>query len=277
MHAATPAGWSHFDEDRWELYHIEADRSQCHDLAAEEPEKLEEMKALWFAEAAKYNGLPLADLNILETMTRSRPYLVGDRDHFTYYPNTAEVGIGAAVEIRGQSFSVMAEVTVDTTGAEGVMFKQGGAHGGHVLFIQDGRLHYVYNFIGEEEQKISSSGAVPMGKHVFGVRYDAAGPSKAATPRSGRPRSSSTTLPSRSLADIKVHPGTFGLAGASLSRRAQQRIGGFQFLQGSVCILRRNDPAGGRRRLRKAVRGRREGVGAGLREGLAVATVRGLP
>ena len=164
-------GGAHFDKDRWELFHIEADRSQCHDLAEQQPEKLEELKKLWFDEAAKYNGLPLADLNILETLTRWRPYLVGDRKSFTYYPNTAEVGIGAAVEIRGQSFSVLAEVTVDTTGAEGVIFKQGGAHGGHVLFVQDGRLHYIYNFMGEDEQKVSSSGAVPLGKHIFGVRY----------------------------------------------------------------------------------------------------------
>ena len=56
------------------------------------------------------------------------------------------------MEIRGRSFAVLAEVTVDTAGAEGVLFKQGGAHGGHVLFVQDGRLHYVYNFLGEEEQ-----------------------------------------------------------------------------------------------------------------------------
>ena len=68
VHAASPAGWSHFDDDRWELFHIDSDRSQCHDLAAEQPEKLEELKALWFAEAAKYNGLPLADLNIMETL-----------------------------------------------------------------------------------------------------------------------------------------------------------------------------------------------------------------
>ena len=99
VHAATPAGWSHFDKDRWELFHIEADRSQVHDLAAEHPDKLEELKELWFSEAAKYNGLPLADLNILETMTRWRPYLVGDRSTYTYYPDTAPVGIGAAAEI----------------------------------------------------------------------------------------------------------------------------------------------------------------------------------
>jgi arylsulfatase A-like enzyme len=217
VHAATPSGWSHFDKDPWELYHIEADRSQCHDLAGKKPEKLEEMKKLWFAEAAKYNGLPLSDLNILETLMRSRPYLAGDRATFTYYPNTAEVGIGAAVEIRGQTFSVLAEVTVDTTGAEGVIFKQGGAHGGNVLFIQDGRLHYIYNFMGEEEQKISSAGAAPMGKHVFGVRYVRGGTVEGSHTPLGEATLFIDDAAVGSLADMKVHPGTFGLAGAGLS------------------------------------------------------------
>ena len=217
VHAATPSGWSHFDKDRWELYHIEADRSQCHDLAGKEPDKLDEMKKLWFAEAAKYNGLPLADLNILETLMRPRPYLVGDRTTFTYYPNTAEVGIGAAVEIRGQSFSVLAEVTVDTAGAEGVIFKQGGAHGGHVLFIQDGRLHYIFNFMGEDEQKVSSAGAVPTGKHVLGVRYVRGGTVEGSHTPLGEATLFIDDAAVGSLADMKVHPGTFGLAGAGLS------------------------------------------------------------
>ncbi|HXO53677.1 MAG TPA: sulfatase-like hydrolase/transferase, partial [Mycobacterium sp.] len=217
VHAATPAGWSHFGQDRWELFHIEADRSQCDDLAAANPEKLEELKALWFSEADKYNGLPLADLNILETMTRWRPYLVGTRTRYTYYPNTAEVGIGAAAEIRGQSFAVLAEVAVDTAGAEGVLFKQGGAHGGHVLFLQDGRLHYIYNFLGEEEQKLSSPGAVPLGRHVFGVRFVRGG----TVENSHTPLGEATLFIDEqavaSLADVKTHPGTFGLAGASIS------------------------------------------------------------
>jgi arylsulfatase A-like enzyme len=217
IHAATPSGWSHFDKDRWELFHIEADRSQCHDLAEKEPEKLEEMKKIWFAEAAKYNGLPLADLNLLETLTRWRPYLVGDRKSFTYYPNTAEVGIGAAVEVRGQSFSVLAEVTVDTTGSEGVIFKQGGAHGGHVLFIQDGRLHYIYNFMGDEEQKVSSSGAVLLGGHTFGVRFTVGGTVEGSHTPLGEVTLYIDEQAVGSRPNTKVHPGTFGLAGASLS------------------------------------------------------------
>jgi arylsulfatase len=199
------------------LFHIEADRSQCHDLAAEQPEKLEELKALWFSEAAKYNGLPLADLNLMETLTRFRPYLVGERSSYVYYPDCADVGIGAAAEIRGRSFALLADVTVDTTGAEGVLFKQGGAHGGHVLFIQDGRLHYVYNFLGERQQLVSSSGVVPLGRHLFGVRYA----------RTGTVQNSHTPLGDVTLfiddatvgtmADVTAHPGTFGLAGAGIT------------------------------------------------------------
>ena len=93
---ALSSRFNQLSAEGWELFHIESDRSQCHDLAAEQPDKLEELKALWFSEADKYNGLPLADLTILETMTRWRPYLAGARYTYTYYPNTAEVGLGAA-------------------------------------------------------------------------------------------------------------------------------------------------------------------------------------
>ena len=96
---------------------------------------------MWFSEAEKYNGLPLADLNVLETLSRWRPYLSGTRESYFYYPGTADVGMGAAVEIQGRSFVVIAEVTVDTTGAEGVIVKHGGAHGGHVMFYYDLARH----------------------------------------------------------------------------------------------------------------------------------------
>ena len=269
VHAATPAGWSHFDKDRWELFHIEADRSQCHDLAAEQPDKLEELKALWFSEADKYNGLPLADLNILETMTRWRPYLVGDRSTYTYYPDTAEVGMGAAAEIRGRSFAVFADVTVDTTGAEGVLFKHGGAHGGHVLFIQDGRLHYVYNFLGEEEQKLSSPGAVPLGKHMFGVALCAYRHGRqTATPRSAKPRCTSTTPRSRSLPDVKTirEHSVWRVPAVSIGRNTGSPVS--QRLQGAVRVHRWHHRSGHRRRFGRAVRGSGTRIRTGFREGL---------
>ena len=218
MHAATPAGWSHFDDDRWELFHIAADRSQCHDLAAEQPDKLEELKALWFSEADKYNGLPLADLNILETLMRSRPYLVGERDSYVYYPDCADVGIGAAAEIRGRSFAVLADVTVDTTGAEGVLFKQGGAHGGHVLFIQDGRLQYVYNFLGERQQLVSRTVRSRWAGTLLGVRYERTGTVRSSHTPTRQRRAVLRRARGRNAARrARPIPGTFGLAGAGIT------------------------------------------------------------
>ncbi|EUA07261.1 arylsulfatase domain protein [Mycobacterium xenopi 4042] len=87
----------------------------------------------------------------------------------------------------------MADVSVETTGAEGVLFKQGGAHGGHTLFIQDGRLHYVYNFLGEQEQMISAPNTVPLAGTSLVSNTPAPGPWKTAIPRWVKPLSTSTT------------------------------------------------------------------------------------
>lgn len=172
VHAACPSGWGHFDKDRWELFHIDQDRSQMHDLADVHPEKLEELKALWFSEAAKYNGMPLNDLDIVSALVRFRPTYARGLDRAVYYPDSAEVGPGAALEILGRSFALLAETTIVSPDAEGVLFAHGGRLGGHALFVQDGRLCYVYNFLGEEEQSIVSDCRVPLGDHILGVRYE---------------------------------------------------------------------------------------------------------
>jgi hypothetical protein len=150
-------------------------------------------------------------------MSRWRPYLSGERSSYTYYPDNADVGMGAGAEIRGRSFSVLADVIVDTTGAEGVLFKQGGGHGGHVLFIQDGRLHYVYNFLGEQEQMISSPGAVPLGRHLFGVRYTRAGTVENSHTPLGEASLFIDDTAVAALPDMKTHPGMFALAGAAIT------------------------------------------------------------
>jgi hypothetical protein len=85
------------------------------------------------------------------------------------------------------------------------------------LFIQDGRLHYVYNFLGERQQLVSSAGAVPLGRHLFGVRYSL----KGTVPGSHTPLGDVTLYIDDdavgTLADVQSHPGTFGLAGAGIT------------------------------------------------------------
>lgn len=55
------SGSAGFDEDRWELYHLDSDYSQAVDLAAQEPERLRRLQDLFMADAARYNVLPLDD------------------------------------------------------------------------------------------------------------------------------------------------------------------------------------------------------------------------
>ena len=62
----TLSGWSHFNDDTWELYHTDTDRSELHDLAAEHPDKLRELVNLWFAEAGANGAFPLDDRSALE-------------------------------------------------------------------------------------------------------------------------------------------------------------------------------------------------------------------
>ena len=76
------------------------------------------------------------------------------RNEYIYYPDCAEVPEAAAVNVRNRSYSIAAEVNIETPEAEGVLFAHGCLFGGHSLYIKDGLLKYVYNFCSLIEQKI---------------------------------------------------------------------------------------------------------------------------
>jgi arylsulfatase len=171
VHASAPSDWSHFVEDEWELFNTEDDRSECHDVAGQYPQLLEELKALWFTEAGKYSGLPLEDRGALAILTTPRPQIAPTRDQYVYYPGTLEVPEAVAVSVRGRSYKIAAEVDLDGPDAQGVLFAHGHAFGGHALYVKDGTLTYVYDYLGMEEQVVTSSSRVPTGACVLGVEF----------------------------------------------------------------------------------------------------------
>jgi hypothetical protein len=52
-----------------------------------------------------------------------------------------------------------------------VLFAHGHSFGGHALYVKEGKLKYVYNFLGENEQMIVSDIDLPTGKCVLGVEF----------------------------------------------------------------------------------------------------------
>ncbi|OYN75731.1 arylsulfatase [Mycolicibacterium sphagni] len=167
-------GWSRFGEDRWELFRIAEDRSQVRDLAAEHPDKLDELKALWHDEALRCNGYPLNDLSVSELIARDAARTAAAPLHARFYPGTPAGHTPMSGLIRGRSFVLRAPVMIDSVDAHGVIFSQGSRSGGHVLYIAGGRLHYAGN-VGGQEQTVTSDEPISLGRYVFGVRYTPTG------------------------------------------------------------------------------------------------------
>jgi len=209
------SGWGHFDEDRWELYHLAEDRAQTRNVAAGHPELLEELKGLWFYYAGVYKGLPLDDRTALEIISSPRPQPTEPRDRYVYYPDTSDVPESVAVNVRRRSFTIAAGAVIEREDAEGVLFAHGGVAGGHSLFVKDGRLRYTYNWLGEKIQDIVSDAPIPTGKHVFTAEFKKTGDDGATGSAIGTLTIYVDNEPA-GKSEIWTQPGFFALTGDGL-------------------------------------------------------------
>jgi arylsulfatase len=210
---SVPNMWTPYETQRWELFDTDNDPSECHDLAGEHPQKLQQLIQLWWAEAGRYGALPLENREVVEILTTERPQLSRPRDRYVYYPGGSEIPESVAPNIRNRSYTIAVEATIDTKEAGGVLFAQGARFGGHALYIKDGKLKYVYNYVGLEEQLVESTESVPLGHVVLSASFEKEGET---TPSEG-----TLTLHIRDEAAgegrIRTQPGKFSLAGEGLN------------------------------------------------------------
>ena len=161
------SGWGHYNDDDWELYHVDSDRNENHNLAAQQPDKVRELVNIWFSEAGANQAFPLDDRSALEIMATPRPQLSATRDRYVYRPGTAPVPEWQAVKVQGRSYVIGALVDIPAAGAQGVLFAMGSRFGGHALYVKDNRLVYVNNFVGAEEQRVVGTEDVPSGHNLI--------------------------------------------------------------------------------------------------------------
>ncbi len=138
--AGTP-----YDDDVWELYHLEQDFSECRDLAQAEPERLRQLIALWWQEAEKHGVLPLDDRGASEMFRASqRPGMPTARRRFVYYPPVSHIPADACPSpARGWHTTI--ELTHPAGAADGALINRGTINSGFALYLRDGRLHFDYN------------------------------------------------------------------------------------------------------------------------------------
>jgi hypothetical protein len=135
-----------------------------------EQQKLQELIGVWLEEAEANFVLPLDDRTAIEQLNIARPQAEAPRKRYIYSPGTAAVPASVAVNVRGRSYKIVADVEV-TPESEGVIFAHGSRFGGHTLFIKDHKLHYVYNFLGPRPEQTFVSGELARGQHALGMEF----------------------------------------------------------------------------------------------------------
>jgi arylsulfatase len=164
--AFHPPG-SAFDDDRWELYNLDADFSETEDLAAAEPERLAALVQTWWAEAEACQVLPLDD-RFGPRFAENAARFHGPRKRFVFHAGMGHLPTDMAPDVRSRSYRIEAEATIPPGGAEGVLIAHGDATCGYSLFLRDGRLHHVLN-IGGRKVQVSSEAPVAPGLRRLGV------------------------------------------------------------------------------------------------------------
>lgn len=129
-----------FEQDNWQLYNLKDDFNETKDLAAEQPAKLKELRALFDSEANKYNVFPLKD------GTQGYPLQTAykDLDRIVLGPGQSTIVDVAGPFANKRSFSLVADVDLPGVETEGVLLSRGGFEGGLSFFVQNRKLNFVY-------------------------------------------------------------------------------------------------------------------------------------
>jgi arylsulfatase A-like enzyme len=173
---------------KWELYNLKEDVTQANDLAAKMPDKLKELQDIFYAEAKKYDVLPLDNSTLARFLT-PRPSATAGRKVFEYSGELTGVPASCAPNIMAKDFTIEAQVEIPEGGAEGMIVTEGGRFGGYGLFLSKGewgfgrgKVVFLYNLL-DLKRTTWEGPELNAGKHTirFNFKYDGPGFGKGGT------------------------------------------------------------------------------------------------
>ncbi|TPE52659.1 arylsulfatase [Amaricoccus solimangrovi] len=159
-----------------ELYDLTRDFSQSHDRAAQYPDKVKEMKALFVEEARKYQVFPM-DGSVATRLVAPRPNITAGRREFTYTAPMVGLPQGDSPSLLNTSYTITADIEVPEGGAEGMILTSGGRFAGYGFYLVEGKPVFLWNLVDLKRIKWEGSDALTPGKHrlEFDFSYDGLG------------------------------------------------------------------------------------------------------
>ena len=161
-------GSRNFEEDRWELFDLSSDFSEARDQAAEEPEQLARLTALWDAEASRNNVLPVSD-GLVDRFATFIPPTWPPGSSRTFRPGGGAV-TDESVPLLWGGFRMAADIETGPTPAAGVVCALGDWFGGYALYLVGGRVHFTFARAGDVLELVAD-GLLAEGRHELGVFY----------------------------------------------------------------------------------------------------------
>ncbi|WP_163544123.1 arylsulfatase [Occultella kanbiaonis] len=168
IHTWTP------DRDRWELYDLDHDWSQAHDLAEAHPERLAQLQELFAMEAARNDALPIGG-GLWVVAMHPEDRISPPHTEWEMGGDTVRVPEFCAPALGNRPNSVTMAVHLPDR-ADGVLYKLGGAGGGLTCFLVDGVLTYEYNLFLVQRTVIASAAPLEAGDALIEVETSYAEP-----------------------------------------------------------------------------------------------------
>jgi arylsulfatase len=149
------------------------------------PDKLHELQRLWIIEATRNQVLPMDDRQAerMNSDTAGRPLLVRGKSQ-VLANGMGGLNENGLINIKNKSHSITAQLIVpEGVTPNGVIIAQGGIGGGWMFYVDNGKLSYIYNFVGLKHFTITSTQTIPAGKHQVRMEfaYDGGGLAKGGT------------------------------------------------------------------------------------------------
>ena len=169
---AAPESWGDFHQQRWGLFDVEADPSECNDLASEAPGKAAGADRALVGRSRQIRRAPTRVAERNRDPRRRAASALTAPSPYAYYPGGAALPESVAPNIRNRSYTIAAELEIETPEASGVIFSQGSRFGGHALYLRGGKLKYVYNWLGIHVQTVEADAPSQPATSYLSASFD---------------------------------------------------------------------------------------------------------
>jgi arylsulfatase len=174
--AFGPANPNPLDNQVLELFDLNTDFNQTTDVAAKNPQKVKELKAMFVAEARKHQVFPM-DASVAARIVAPRPNITAGRTEFVYTRPMIGLPQGDSPVLLNASYTITADIEVPQGGAEGMILTSGGRFAGYGFYLLKGKPVFLWNMVDLERVKWEGPDALSPGRHTveFDFKYEGIG------------------------------------------------------------------------------------------------------